>query len=65
MEMSSGRGTKAVGGRLAVENLQSVDAFAVASHWQLNGEQLARSYKHTFSKPAHTCMFFTSADANL
>lgn len=42
MEMSSGStGTKAADGRLAAESLQSVDACAVTTHWQLKEEQLA------------------------
>lgn len=36
MEMSSGCGTKAVGGRLAAESPQAVDACLVTNLWQLN-----------------------------
>jgi len=54
MEMSSGRGTKAVGGRLAAESRQSVDA---ANPVAAEREQLATSWKsqhNTRTKNNHT-----------
>lgn len=50
MEMSSGSGTKAVGGRLAAESPQSVDACMVTALWQLKREQLATS-RNLITKP--------------
>lgn len=66
MEMSSGSGTKAVGGRLAAESLQSVDACMVTTLQQLkrNNWQQAVISPQSSAGNIHTYVFLKRSLAN-